>query len=257
MARQLRARTSRVDYAHLAKYGNTAPEASDGESEASVVAMVVDEDSGSDFAPGAKNEESKEEENEGEGDSDEDMAIDEDEEDMNATEKLKKRPRVSLASRSTSVVQTQAKVGKSKVKTSTFASGIQASFSSGPSLGGATSRKSNTALSTPSLHHRHRAVPIFIRTGSVERLTARPSLFEEPKTVLTNCFTSSIKISDRVSKAWGHNIGAGPLWELVEDRGWFKESGDDLSWERNRRPLVYEDLAICSSWKTLEASYVV
>ncbi|KAJ3511591.1 hypothetical protein NLJ89_g4010 [Agrocybe chaxingu] len=47
-----------------------------------------------------------------------------------------------------------------------------------------------------------------------------------------------------------------PLWELVEDRGWFKEAvtlGIGVDTEGKRRPIVYEDIAIREGWKILTA----
>ena len=80
------------------------------------------------------------------------------------------------------------------------------------------------ALPTPSVHHRHRAVPLYSREGRTERLTVRPSLFEPASLTLTSSFTERPIVSERVNKAWGFNVGCGPLWDLAEDRGWYKEA---------------------------------
>ncbi|KAF8912236.1 hypothetical protein CPB84DRAFT_1841910 [Gymnopilus junonius] len=115
------------------------------------------------------------------------------------------------------------------------------------SVGPPTARRQMYALPTPSVHHRHRAVPLYSRSGRVERLTSRPSMFGTPSSVLTNGLTENSKISDRVNKSWGYNVGSGPLWDLAEDRGWYKEAvrtGDGVDMESKRRPRVYEDIRI-------------
>jgi transcription factor C subunit 6 len=99
------------------------------------------------------------------------------------------------------------------------------------------------SLPTPSVHHRHRAIALFSRSGRVERLEFLPPYFGPVKSVLTNTFTHNVLVTDRVNKAWGYNVGSGPLWELMEDRGWYKEAilgENDLGEESNRRPIVYK-----------------
>jgi transcription factor C subunit 6 len=240
MSRQLRARKSRPNYVELAT-GITAGSASNAERDKSGAvsdAMALDEDSGSDFDPeGTRGTALKDDVTEDEEGADGNIAMDEEDDELE-TEKPAKKQRVSVDKPATSISAPR----KRKPKASVFASGMLASSSSRPSLAGSSSRRINNGLATPSLHHRHRAVPLFHRPGAVERLTAKPSLFEEPKTALTNGFTHSVKITDRVSRAWGYNIGEGPLWELVEDRAWYKECENDLSWEKQRRPKVYQDL---------------
>ncbi|KAK7051012.1 hypothetical protein VNI00_005124 [Paramarasmius palmivorus] len=107
------------------------------------------------------------------------------------------------------------------------------------------------SLPTPSVSHRHRAVPLFTLPNSrTSRLTEPPKLFEEGATTGTNSFTSSAKVIDKISKAWGYNVGSGPLWELVEDRGWFKESGTAQE-EKQKRPRVHENVGVKSGWRIL------
>ena len=102
-------------------------------------------------------------------------------------------------------------------------------------------------LPIPSVHHRHRAVPIFFRSGRVERLESAPELFKPPTVTGTNNFTFSPLVQDRVNKAWGYNIGSGPIWELLEDRGWYKEAiedGVEVEKEAKRRPRVHVDVDV-------------
>jgi len=115
------------------------------------------------------------------------------------------------------------------------------------------------ALPTPSVHHRHRAVPLYSRAGRTERLTMRPSLFEPPSLTLTTSFTERPKVSERVNKAWGFNVGYGPLWDLAEDRGWYKEAvttGSNTDTEAKRRPLVYPDIRVQDGWEVMSLEYV-
>ncbi|KAF8802846.1 hypothetical protein BYT27DRAFT_7260604 [Phlegmacium glaucopus] len=110
------------------------------------------------------------------------------------------------------------------------------------------------ALPTPSVHHRHRAVPLYSRAGRTERLTARPSLFEPPSLTMTTSFTERPKVSERVNKAWGFNVGYGPLWDLAEDRGWYKEAittGSNIDTEAKRRPRVYPDIRVQKGWEVM------
>lgn len=77
--------------------------------------------------------------------------------------------------------------------------------------------------------------------------------------MVTNNFTQSSQVTDRTNKAWGYNVGSGPLWELVEDRGWYKEAlpdESDVGREVNRRPVVYEDQQVIPGWFVLNSRYV-
>jgi transcription factor C subunit 6 len=115
------------------------------------------------------------------------------------------------------------------------------------------------ALPTPSVQHRHRAVPLYSREGRTERLTVRPSLFEPSSLTLTTSFTERPKVSERVNKAWGFNVGYGPLWDLAEDRGWYKEAittENNTDTEAQRRPRVYPDLRVPDGWEIMSLEYV-
>ena len=115
------------------------------------------------------------------------------------------------------------------------------------------------SLPTPSLHHRHRAVPLFPRPGQVERLDSPPPLFGPTSTVPTNSFTHDQRVTDRANKAWGYNVGSGPLWDLTEDRGWYKEALPDeneVGREINRRPRMYAGLRVVDGWAILSARCV-
>lgn len=101
---------------------------------------------------------------------------------------------------------------------------------------------SKPSKSTPSTtHHRHRPPPLFRRGPQVERLLDPPTLFRPSATVLTNSFTSSVRTTKRLERTWGRNVGPGPVHEILEDRAWFKEALDaTVTSEAGRRPVVYE-----------------
>ncbi|KAG8217927.1 hypothetical protein J3R82DRAFT_6093 [Butyriboletus roseoflavus] len=110
------------------------------------------------------------------------------------------------------------------------------------------------ALPSPSAHHRHRAIPVFLRKDMVERLDEPPSLFKEPRIVPTNSMTADHSLIDRVSKAWGFNVGAGPVWQIMEDRSCYKESigsGAGSEKESSRRPRVYQNVSVRPGWEVL------
>jgi len=52
-------------------------------------------------------------------------------------------------------------------------------------------------------------------------------------------------------KSWAYNVGPGPLWELIEDRGWFKEAAPTGETEAHRRPRVYRDVRVREGWEVL------
>jgi hypothetical protein len=109
----------------------------------------------------------------------------------------------------------------------------------------------------------------------VERLQHAPLLFAPNETIPTNAYASSLLLTRRVGKAWGTGIGVGPVWQIVEDLGWFREaekfkpgaapeqqvSGgaavveptseqeqEPVYDERRRRPRVYADVAPPEGW---------
>ncbi len=114
------------------------------------------------------------------------------------------------------------------------------------------------SLPTPSVHHRHRAVPLYRHNGRVERLDRPAELFSEPRVIMTNGIIQN-KVMERVNKAWGYNVGSGPLWEMAEDRGWFKESnllGNGGDTEAERRPRVHLGVRVKNGWRFLSKEYV-
>jgi len=97
----------------------------------------------------------------------------------------------------------------------------------------------------------------------VERLQRAPFLFAPNETTPTNAYASAALLTRRVGKAWGAGVGSGPLWQIVEDLGWFKEgeklkpgatqelqaSGEVQVYdERRRRPRVYADVVPPEGW---------
>lgn len=120
-------------------------------------------------------------------------------------------------------------------------------------------RQASQTISTPSIHHRHRALPIYKRRENVERLSSRPELFRHAEIVSTNSGSSNGTILDRVGKAWGYNVGSGPLWDLMEDRGWYKEAGCGVinEQEASRRPRVYQDVKIVGDLGILSRESVI
>ncbi|KAJ8468928.1 hypothetical protein ONZ51_g9335 [Trametes cubensis] len=111
-----------------------------------------------------------------------------------------------------------------------------------PGLAMSTSKPPHAA---PNLHHRHRSVGVYRKEGKVERLAGPPALFEQEATVLTNAWAASEVVSSRVNRSWGYNVGPGPLWELAEDRGWFKEAvSTNRTVEKEIRPRVHDGVAL-------------
>ncbi|KAH9001013.1 hypothetical protein EDB92DRAFT_1811948 [Lactarius akahatsu] len=89
------------------------------------------------------------------------------------------------------------------------------------------------ALPNLNVHHRHRPIPLFRPAAAtpdsaaalrVERLLHAPRLFAPNELVPTLAYASSPALTRRVGKAWGLTVGAGPVWPIVEDLGWFRES---------------------------------
>ncbi|KAF9023470.1 hypothetical protein BDZ89DRAFT_1069825 [Hymenopellis radicata] len=98
-------------------------------------------------------------------------------------------------------------------------------------------------------------VPLHSPTTDVERLVSKPSSpFVKTNTTLTKSFTHNSKTTDRVNKAWGYNVGSGPVWELVEDRAWFKEAQAGAETEDDRRPVVHSEIKTSSEFKMLTAT---
>lgn len=153
-----------------------------------------------------------------------------------------------------------------------------------------TSARHGYVLPNPNVHHRHRPVPLISGPTAtvpsapastpaststvmlrVERLQRPPLLFAPNETTPTNAYASSALLTRRVGKAWGAGVGSGPIWQIVEDLGWFKEgeklkpgaqqeqktSGEAAAVEpapvqvydeRRRRPKVYEGFVLPEGW---------
>lgn len=112
--------------------------------------------------------------------------------------------------------------------------------------------RQNYALPLPNLNHRHRGTPVYLPPPRTLRLVDKPWIFFHPETVLTRSIADPV-VRERVNRATGHNLGRGPVWELIEDLSWFKEcpSGDQT------RPIVYDTLAVDDGWTLLPPEYVV
>ncbi|KAF9556184.1 hypothetical protein CPC08DRAFT_694740 [Agrocybe pediades] len=236
MVRQLRPRTSRPSYAVMAglTFGSEDENENSKPGPSSIAVLEDEVDSESDFAP---EDDTRSQDAEGEPDDEEDEIQDdaeaEEDEDFADDDIVVKQPSAKAQ-------------GKTKAKN-------EDSIPT-PQIGPPAAKRQNYALPAPSVHHRHRAVPLYSRDGRVERLLSRPQLFQQPSSTLTNPQTENSKISDRVNKSWGYNIGPGPLWDLAEDRAWFKEAittAPDVDTEAKRRPRVYADVQLRNGWEIL------
>lgn len=241
MARQLRPRNSQLNYAALVSFETDDEYESrraGPSSKSKVKAVYVDEgESESDFELLGDDEKV---ENEPESGEDEQGEDENEEDEIDEEEVMVERKNVKTKSKPTPTLKPRKPTARWKGKERA---------ASTPK----TSPK-KTASSTPSIHHRHRAVPLYSPTGRVERLTTRPKLFSPPSIALTNGYTTDAKVMDRVSKSWGFNVGAGPLWDLAEDRGWYKEAivtGSDTETEAKRRPRVYASVGVKEGWATV------
>ncbi|PCH37809.1 hypothetical protein WOLCODRAFT_95877 [Wolfiporia cocos MD-104 SS10] len=240
MPRQLRTRNSRPNYATVLHYDDG------GEAGPSNANQVAFDDSGSDFAPDetAGNEEVEEED-----ELEDELA--ENEEAPLSSKDVRRAP----SSDGEGSVQVVSAPGAGQ-KTSTVTKKKK-----GVSLvSGLPYQSTRQMYALPSLHHRHRAVPIFDRVGQVERLVNRPKPFEHATLASTNSWSHNPATTERIGKSWGYNVGPGPLWELMEDRGWFKESiasgGEGAADEKYRRPRVHEEITVqkCEIISSDEAS---
>ncbi|KAH9833074.1 uncharacterized protein C8Q71DRAFT_713586 [Rhodofomes roseus] len=219
MARQLRSRASRPNYAALFQYDDAED---DGAGPSTRPVVEEEGDSGSDFAPDEVPDQAAVEE---------DDLVDEDaeaeEDDDVPAEEPSREPSMVLAS----------DAGKPSTARGTPKPKAMPGLSSKP-----------RTYALPSVHHRHRALPLFDRPGPVERLMQRPAPFGPPRIAPTSSWSVNPTILERISKAWGFNVGPGPLWDLLEDRAWFKESlasgGEETADERFRRPRVHEGVRV-------------
>jgi transcription factor C subunit 6 len=239
MPRQLRARTSRPNYASLAAIGD------EEDSTTSLPKSSFDEDADSgsdrDFAPDKLSEDAPEDL---QNDSEDLLEVDEEE----AEEVLKRDKTPSTTAKSRPISHLPSITGaRSSNKPPPKSQSKQASTSK---MSTPRAAKIN-ALPNPSVHHRHRAMPVFLRKEKVERLDAPPTLFNPPKIVSTNSMTSEQFLTDRISKAWNFNVGPGPVWNIMEDRSYFKEAlegEDDSMTESFRRPRVHQSVELKPGW---------
>ena len=232
MPRELRKRASRPNYAALFQY-----EDEDGAGPSNPRRVIDDEEgSGSDFAPedagdqGAGSAEDDDDELDDEAEADDDVSMGETsdaEGSIVVTQPVQRAPK---------------KVGRKNVS---LAPGISAR---------------QQPIVIPSTHHRHRAIPLHISAPEflVERLETCPQPFKEPQIVPTNNFSfgfsESHSVANRLPKAWSNNVGQGPLWELMEDRGWFSEAAFNTEPdEKFRRPRVHETVGVSTKFTVLSA----
>lgn len=107
------------------------------------------------------------------------------------------------------------------------------------------------ALPNPNVHHRHKAMPVFLRKEKVARLDAPPTLFDPPKIVPTNSMTSEQFLTDRISRDLGYNVGPGPVWDIMKDRSCFKEALEGAIDESFRRPKIHQCVEVKPGWTRL------
>ncbi|KAK7048195.1 pre-mRNA splicing factor [Favolaschia claudopus] len=202
-----------------------------------------EDDSESDFAPEKEPSEAADpdEDEPSEDASGADESLDADDDSVNADVPARaSKPRPAVAVK-------RATKPKAPPKAKKAAESMVMQRTTGISLGSGTiartSKRQIYILPTPSVHHRHKAVPLYLKTARVERLTSKPVLFGPSQTTPTNNFTHSAAITGRINRAWGMNVGAGPIWDLAEDRGWFKEGGD-VEDEASRRPFVHQNIQV-------------
>ncbi|KAL0946421.1 hypothetical protein HGRIS_012644 [Hohenbuehelia grisea] len=230
MSRTLRPRQARVNYSALAGVDN---DVHDPENSKAGPSNTVD-DSGSDFdVPHIVNLPE-----------DDPMTENEDDE-------LDNEDPVALQEKEPTPARGKGKKAKKRTNTSTLDKPQKSAISDHPVDG--LTRKSKRPPA-PSANHRHRAPPLFSRTGQVERLTAPPQLFTAPSNVLTNNYTHTQRVTRKLNLLWGQNVGPGPIWELAEDRAWYKEANttDDVP-ERDsqRRPRVYQNIRVMQGLEIL------
>ena len=300
MPRQLRPRKTRQSYTTLFQSEDeqeniTGPslQLPDGQQ---------DDDSGSDFAPPAPEEAANIDEDSGD-DGVEDPAspgdgisaeVDSSSESDSSTRRSKKKSNASQGKAKSTGIDTAKTKGKQKTKAIRSLKSPAAAATPTPATHRSTaaaatpvtSARQSYALPNPNVHHRHRPVPLFpgptataasapASTSTamlrVERLQRAPLLFAPNETTPTNAYASSAMLTRRVGKAWGAGVGSGPVWQIVEDLGWFREAEKSKPGsageqqvggeapevestpaqvydERRRRPGVYADIAPPQGW---------
>lgn len=263
MPRELRPRMPRRSYADLADVEIEIPENTAGPSKV----HPVDEEGGSEseFEPDKQPRHSKKIPS---SDEDEDVAMDDAQDLESEIEEMPKqsrqptasshKPRAPIANPGNPTVFAPLQTRKEQSRRLPPIGRVQQatpapSESTLPAT--ATPRAAKTyALPNPSAHHRHRAIPVLFREEMVERLDEPPSLFKEPRVVPTNSMTADHSLVNRISKSWGFNVGAGPVWQIMEDRSCYKESirshaGSEK--ESSRRPRVYHNVSVRPGWEVL------
>jgi transcription factor C subunit 6 len=103
------------------------------------------------------------------------------------------------------------------------------------------------ASSAPSKDHRHRPNGLWAPSSDVYRLSSPPIPFSRSEVVRTNS-ADHPAVMQRIKKAWANSCGTGPVWELLEDRAFFKEEwmDYDLSSRKGRkpRPVVFPTVRV-------------
>lgn len=102
---------------------------------------------------------------------------------------------------------------------------------------------------------RFRPWSTFKRPGQTLRLLSEPKPLELPDTEACNPCTINDVVTRRLTRILATNVGTGPLWELMEDCAWWKESIEppDSVWtQRFLRPTMYKAVTVpSSSWTAL------
>lgn len=218
MSRQLRRRTSRPNYAAILTYGEE-----EDEDNTQPQTAVPDPDNESDFAPAKELN----------------VANEENGDDISPLSDVSDENQVIIDSDSPSTSEKDFLTGLKEKKKAIVAMQRES--------------RGHTDSILPSVHHRHRAIPLYQKKGTVERLSKTPRLFNISDFTLTNSWGSSRTVLSRVAKAWGYNVGPGPLWELLEDRSWYSESGEHThaAEESKRRPRVHSQLRTRLGWEVI------
>ena len=256
MTRQLRVRKARPSYTELAGLGDELSDAEENHAgPSSMFEATMDDEKELEPAPGDEDEDE-----DGEGDEDPDAQYDLKEADTFEPDEVKGKP-AKVVHRTAASASTSTKSRNKRPTAKDRGKGkAKAESAEGTTVNrGRRPKGKMYALPTPSVNHRHRAVPLYSREGRTERLTVRPSLFEPSSLTLTTSFTERPIVSERVNKAWGFNVGYGPLWDLAEDRGWYKEAittGNNTDTEAKRRPRVYPDIRVQEGWEIMSSEYV-
>jgi transcription factor C subunit 6 len=105
----------------------------------------------------------------------------------------------------------------------------------------------SVAPNLPSKDHRHRPNGLWAPPSDVHRLLSPPIPFLKSEVIRTNS-ADHPAVMQRVKKAWANSSGTGPVWELLEDRAFFKEEwiGYVLSSRKGRilRPVIFPTVEV-------------